>query len=70
MSLINFCLVIGLTDINKSDMQLLERQAAGRKKQSQPGTGVEIPLEKRSIFVQLEQGELFRDVDQVSIRYG
>jgi Relaxase/Mobilisation nuclease domain len=58
-------MAIGPTDINLSDVQLLERQAKGRKKQSQPGAGVEISLEERSVSVQLEQGELFRDIDQV-----
>jgi hypothetical protein len=58
-------MAIGLTDINQSDVQLLERQANGRKRRSQPGAGVEIPLEEGSVAVQLEQGELFSDVDRV-----
>jgi hypothetical protein len=58
-------MAIGLTDINKSDVELLERQANGRKKQAQPGAGVEIPLGERSVSVKLEQGELFRDIDRV-----
>lgn len=58
-------MAIGATDITLSDVQLLERQVNGRKKLSQPGAGVEMPLEERSVAVQLEQGDLFRDVDQV-----
>jgi hypothetical protein len=53
------------TDINQSDVQLLERPANGRKKRFQPGARVDIPLEEWSVAKQLEQGELFKDVDWV-----
>jgi hypothetical protein len=57
-------MAIGATDINLSDVQLLERQAKGRKRRFRVGVEAELPLEERSVSVQLGQGELLRDVDR------